>query len=63
MAVKKKGKEPYEVLLRRFNREIMVSGIYTDAKKIRYFNKDISRTLKRESARRRAARKIIKRGY
>ncbi|PIS06713.1 30S ribosomal protein S21 [Candidatus Berkelbacteria bacterium CG10_big_fil_rev_8_21_14_0_10_43_14] len=63
MAVKRKGKEPYEVLLRRFNREIQVSGIYTDAKKIRYFSKDLSRTIKRESARRKAVRKVIKRGY
>jgi len=63
MGVKKKGKEPFEVLLRRFNREIQSSGVLTDVKKRRFFLKDVSRKLKRASAQRKAERKIVKRGY
>jgi ribosomal protein S21 len=63
MGVRKKGKEPFEVLLRRFNREIQTSSILTDVKKRRYNFKDVSRQLKRVSAQRKAERKLVKRGY
>lgn len=63
MGVQKKGKEPSDVLVRRFNREVQVSGILTDVKKRRYYSKDISRRIKREAARKKTERKIIKRGY
>ncbi len=63
MGVRKKGKEPFEVLLRRFNREIQSSGVLTDVKKRRYNFKDVSRQLKRVSATRKAERKLVKRGY
>lgn len=63
MGVRKKGKEPFEVLLRRFNREIQTSNVLTDVKKRRYNIKDVSRSLKRVSAQKKAERKLVKRGY
>ena len=63
MGVKKKNNESSEVLLRRFNREVQVSGILTDVKKRRYFEKGESRKKKRDSAIRKARRKMSKRGY
>ncbi len=63
MGVRKKGKEPFEVLLRRFNREIQTSNVLTDVKKRRYNIKDVSRQLKRVSAQKKAQRKLVKRGY
>ena len=61
--VKRKGNERFESLLRRFNREIQQSGILTITKKNRYFEKEPNRTMRRESATRKVARRKIKRGY
>jgi ribosomal protein S21 len=61
--VKKKGDEKFEILLRRFNREVQQSGILTTAKTKRFFEKDINRSQRRKSAVRRAQIKKIKRGY
>lgn len=61
--IKRKGKEPSEVLMRRFNREIQGDGMLTIIKKRRYRFKDISRKIKRNSALRKAVRKLEKRGY
>lgn len=61
--VKRREHEGFEVLLRRFLREVQQSGILTDAKKRRYFEKDQSRRLKRLVARRKSERRRIKRGY
>jgi len=55
--------EGFEVILRRYFREIQSSGILTEAKKKRFFEKDISRTKRRDSAIRKTARRKIKRGY
>lgn len=63
MAVRRKGKEPSDVIIRKFNREVQISGILTDVKKRRYHFKDVSRKLKRQAAKRKYARKIEKRGY
>ncbi len=55
--------ESFEVMLRRFFRDVQQSGILTEIKKRRFHEKDLSRKILRESARRKAARKKIKRGY
>lgn len=57
------GKEPYEVILRRFNREVMQSGLMTDVKKRRFREKDLSRELRRQIAVVKAQRRKAKRGY
>jgi len=61
--VKKKGDEKFEVLLRRFNREVQQSGILTVAKKRRYFEKEPNRLLRRKSAIRRTSIQSLRRGY
>lgn len=55
--------ESFEVILRRFFRDVQQSGILTDAKKKRYFDKEPSRKLKRNIAQRKADRKRATRGY
>ncbi|EKD56388.1 MAG: hypothetical protein ACD_58C00206G0007 [uncultured bacterium] len=52
-----------EVIMRRFFREVQQSRILSDAKRRRYFSKDISREQKREIARRKTYIKKLKRGY
>ena len=56
-------KEGFEVLLRRFFRDVQQSGILSEAKKRRYRTTDISRIKRRQIATRRAARRRVKRGY
>lgn len=58
-----KRTESFDVMLRRFFRDIQQSGILTDIKKRRYHEKKLSRTRLREIARRKSARKKVKRGY
>ena len=58
-----KRSEPFEVMLRRFFRDVQQSGILTEIKKRRFREKGLSREILRASARRKAARKKIKRGY
>lgn len=60
---RREGAPGFEVLLRRFFREVQQSRILSEAKKRRFHDKDISRTEKRAIARRKAAIKKIKRGY
>lgn len=55
--------EPFEVKLRRFFRDVQQSGILTEMKKRRFRERDLSRERIRESARRKTARRKIKRGY
>lgn len=55
--------EGFEVILRRYFREVQASGILTEAKRKRFFEKDISRLKRRESAIRKSSRKRFKRGY
>ncbi len=61
--IKRRDRESFEVLLRRFFRDVQQSGILTEAKKRRFFEKDMSRRLKRNVAQRKAERKRITRGY
>lgn len=63
MEVKRKEKEGFEVLLRRFFRDVQQSGVLTEIKKRRYFTKDVSRIKKRDTAHRKAVRKRAKQGY
>lgn len=63
MEDKRQGKDSSEAILRRFFRSVQQSGILTEAKKRRFFEKDISRKKVREIARRKAANRKIKRGY
>lgn len=55
--------ENFDVMLRRFFRDVQQSGILTEIKKRRFRSKDVSRTKKRVSARRKAENRRIKRGY
>ena len=55
--------ENFDVMLRRFFRDVQQSGILTEIKKRRFREKDVSRKILRQSARRKAARRKIKRGY
>jgi len=55
--------EPFEVILRKFFREVQQSKILSEVKKRRFREKKISRETKRVIARRKFARKIKKRGY
>jgi ribosomal protein S21 len=51
--VKRKKGESFDALLRRFSKKMMLSGRLLQAKKIRYFTKEKSRNLKKQSALRR----------
>ncbi len=62
MENKRRG-ENFDVMLRKFFRDVQQSGILTDIKKRRYQEKKLSRIRMREIARRKAARKKVKRGY
>ena len=55
--------EPFEVMLRKFFRDVQQSGILTEIKKRRFHAQDLSREGIREAARRKAYRRKIKRGY
>lgn len=52
-----------DVVIRKFFREVQVSGILTEAKKRKYREKDISRRKRRESARRKAIKNSRRRGW
>ena len=55
--------ESFDVMLRRFFRDVQQSGILTEVKKRRFHTKDVSREKKRISARRKAVVRRMKRGY
>lgn len=55
--------ESFEVMLRKFNREIQQIGLLTEVKKRKYYTKDISRRLRRQIAKVKAQRRKEKRGY
>jgi ribosomal protein S21 len=61
--VKKKGDEKFEIMLRRFNREVQQSGVLTVAKAKRYREKDINRSERRKSAIRKNVVNKLRRGY
>ncbi len=61
--VRRKGEEKFEILLRRFNREVQQSGILTTARTKRFFEKEINRSQKRKSAIRKNVIRKLKRGY
>jgi ribosomal protein S21 len=63
LEVQKKGDEKFEVLLRRFNREVQQSGILTMAKTNRFFIKEINRSQKRTTAIRKNVIRKLRRGY
>ncbi len=52
-----------DVMIRKFFREVQLSGILTEAKRRRFREKDISRTKKREAAIRKAVKNEYKRGW
>jgi ribosomal protein S21 len=63
ITVSRRDHEGYEVLMRRFLREIQHTRLLAEAKSKRYFDKGLSRTKKRVIAIRKAARRRAKRGY
>ena len=56
-SVIRKDGEPFESLLRRFNRKVQQSGNLTVARKRQYFEKDLSKREEREIAIRKKSRK------
>jgi len=56
-AVNRKDGEPFESLVRRFNRKVQQSGTLSLARKKMYFEKDLSKREAREIAIRKKARK------
>jgi len=63
IVILRRDHEGFEVLMRRFLREIQHTRLLSDIKKRRYREKDLSRTKKRQIAIRKAARRRAKRGY
>ncbi len=63
IVITRREHEGFEVLMRRFMREIQQTRLLAEAKKKRYREKDLSRTKKRGIAIRKAARRRVKRGY
>jgi len=61
--VKRKGEEKFDVMLRRFNREVQQSGILTTAKIRRFFEKEVNRGERRKSAIRKNVIRKLRRGY
>ncbi|MEK7096427.1 MAG: 30S ribosomal protein S21 [Patescibacteria group bacterium] len=61
--MKKKGEEKFDVMLRRFNREVQQSGVLTVAKTKRYHEQEPNRLQRRKSAIRKSAIRQSKRGY
>lgn len=61
--VKRKGEEKFDVMLRRFNREVQQSGVLTIAKTKRFFASEINRSQRRKSAIRKNVIRKLKRGY
>lgn len=56
-------RQSFDVVLRRFFREVQQSRILSEVKKRRYHYKDPSRKIRRQTAMRKAAAKRAKRGY
>lgn len=52
-----------DVQIRKFFREVQLSGVLTEAKKRRYREKEPSRRLRRAQARRKSIRNEAKRGW
>lgn len=63
MQVQRKENESFEVLLRRFFKEIQQSGLLSEAKRRRFREKEISRVKLRASAIKKALRRRAKRGW
>lgn len=61
--VKKKERERFDSLLRRFNREVQQSGILTIVKKSRFFEKEPNRRMRRAVSIRKNIIRRIRRGY
>ncbi len=60
---KRRERESFDVMLRKFFRDVQQSGILTDAKRLRFRDKEPSRRLRRVIAQRKADRKRLVRGY
>jgi ribosomal protein S21 len=56
-SVVRKDNEPFESLVRRFNRKVQQSGTLTIARRRQYFEKDLSKREEREIAIRKKVRK------
>lgn len=55
--------ESPDVMIRRFFREVQLSGVLSEAKKRRYREKEPTRSKRRASARRKSIRNNVKRGW
>jgi ribosomal protein S21 len=59
-SVVRKDGEPFESLIRRFNRKVQQSGNLTTARKRQFYEKDLSKREEREIAIRKKVRKEAK---
>ena len=60
---KKNNLPPFEVILRRFNRQVQQNRLLSEIKKRRFKEKDLTRREKRQIARHKNYIKKLKRGY
>ena len=60
VVVRRKDKEPFEVMVRRFNRAVQLSGVLSEQKKKRFHEKPLGRVKKRSIAIRKKARRAAK---
>lgn len=58
-----KSQQSFHLAMRKFFREVQQSRILSEAKKRRFFSKELSKPQKRVIARRKAYIKKLKRGY
>ncbi|MFH1088483.1 MAG: 30S ribosomal protein S21 [Patescibacteria group bacterium] len=58
--VKRKERESFEAMMRRFNRMVLMSKSMSEARERRFFTKPVSKTSRRQSALRKEQIKIKK---
>ncbi|HLC39178.1 MAG TPA: 30S ribosomal protein S21 [Patescibacteria group bacterium] len=61
LEVRSKNREPAEKLFRRFNRSVQQSGILSLVKKKKYYKKKVSKTVRRDEAKREQMVKELRR--
>lgn len=60
VVVRRKENEPFEVMVRRFNRAVQLSGVLSEMKRKRFHERPISRAKRREIAIRKKERRLAK---
>ncbi|TSC92639.1 MAG: hypothetical protein CEN89_569 [Candidatus Berkelbacteria bacterium Licking1014_7] len=63
ISIRAKKQESFDVMLRRFNRDVQQAGILTEVKNRRFFSRKPSKNLRRQEAQRLEENRKRKRGY